>query len=37
MISLPTHPKVARDYAHALASTLSKMLYNFMPAAIAFI
>jgi perosamine synthetase len=37
MISLPTHPKVARDYAHALASTLAKVLCNFMPAAIVFI
>ncbi|MBX9461717.1 MAG: DegT/DnrJ/EryC1/StrS family aminotransferase [Aquamicrobium sp.] len=32
MISLPTHPRVTRDYAQALATMLSKMACHFMPA-----
>lgn len=36
MVSLPTHPKVTRDYAQALATMLSKMACHFVPA-IAFV
>lgn len=32
MISLPTHPRVTRDYAQALATMLSKMGCHFVPA-----